>query len=220
MTIRVGIVAEGPSDWLALEELMKAIHPDIDFDFVHLRPDMTLVSQSPHGWKGVRAWCQQEGARLEALLSGVPGFPIHLLVIHVDCSMAHNVSALHPCPPARDTADALRKVLVQDWLSLPTLPGFAVLATPSRTTDAWIVAALDPPYDGNVLLECDDDAERELVRRRFLRLRNGEVKKPAARYLPLAESMAQALDHVCDVCTEAARFREEFAAASRSIVET
>jgi len=214
--IRVGIVAEGPSDWMALEELMKAVHPDIEF--VRLRPDMTLASRSAHGWTGVRAWCRQEGARLETLLSGVVGSPIHLLVIHVDCSMAHNVSALHPCPPARDTADALRKVLIQDWLGLPSLPGFVVLATPSRTIDAWVVAALEPPYEGSVPLECDDDAERGLLRR-GCRLRDGEVKKPAAKYQPLAESMAQALDHVCVVCTEAARFREEFAAASRSMAE-
>jgi hypothetical protein len=213
--IRVGIVAEGKSDWLALEELMRAVHPDIDF--VHLRPDMTLVSRSPHGWTGVRAWCQQEGARLEALLSGVPGFPIHLLVIHVDCSMAHNVEALYPCPPARDTADALREILVRDWLGRPSLPGFVVLATPSRTTDAWIVAALEPPYFGNEPLECDDLAERELFRRRLLRLRDGEIKKPDAKYRPLAENMAQALDRVCEVCTEAARFRTEFAAAARSV---
>jgi hypothetical protein len=213
--IRVGIVAEGTSDWLALEELMRTVHPDVDF--VRLRPDMTLASLSPHGWKGVKAWCQQEGARLEALLSGISGFPIHLLVIHVDCSMAHNVEVLHPCPPARATADALRKVLVREWLGLPSLPGFVVLATPSRTTDAWIVAALQPPYSGNKPLECDDLAERELVRRRFLRLRDGEVKKPAAKYRPLAEAMAQALDHVCEICTEAERFRQDFATAVASI---
>lgn len=209
--LRIGIVAEGKSDWLALEELMRAVHPDLDF--VHLRPDMTLVSQSPHGWRGVKAWCRQEGARLEALLSGVQGLPIHLLVIHVDCSMAHNVDALLPCPPARDTADALREVIAQGWLGRPSLPGFVVLATPSRSTDTWIVAALEPPYSGNQPLECDDEAEGELVRRRRLRRRGGEVKKPEAKYRPLAEGMAQQLDHVCSLCSEAARFREEFALA-------
>ncbi len=211
--IRVGIVAEGTSDWLALEELMKAVQPDTDFDFVHLRPDMTLVSRSPHGWKGVKSWCQQQGTRLAALLSGIQGFPIHLLVIPVDCSMAHNVGALHPCPPARATADALRKNLAQDWLGLSSLPGFVVLATPSRTTDAWIVAALEPPYAGQEPLECDDQAERELVRRKLLRSRGGEVKKPEAKYRPLAEAMANELARVCETCTEAERFREDFAAA-------
>lgn|SRR6185295_16588119 len=213
--IRVGIVAEGPSDWFALEELIKAVRPDVEFQ--HLRPDMTLVSRSPHGWRGVKAWCQQEGQRLETLLTGVSGLPIHVLVIHVDCSMAPHVDALRDCPPARDTADALREVVVRDWLGLSALPESVVLATPSWTTDTWIVAALDPPYTGSLPLECDDRAERELSQRRLLRLRDGEVKKPEAKYRPLAEAMAQALDRVCAVCTEALRFREEFVAAVRLV---
>ncbi len=213
--IRVGIVAEGKSDCLALEELLRAIHPDIDF--LRLRPDMTLASGSPHGWRGVKAWCQQEGKRLETLLAGVTGLPIHLLVIHVDCSMAHNVGALLPCPPARATADVLREVVVRDWLDRASLPEFVVLATPSRTTDTWVVAALDPPYSGKEPLECDDLAERELVRRRLLRLRDGEVKKPDARYRPLVEMMVKDLARVCTLCTEATRFQEEFSAAVQLI---
>jgi hypothetical protein len=211
--IRIGIVAEGTSDCLALEELIKVVRPDAEF--LRLRPDMTLVSRSPHGWRGVRSWCQQEGERLETLLTGISGFPIHVLVIHVDCSMAHQVDALRDCPPARDTADALRGVVVKDWLGRDALPEFVVLATPSWTTDTWIVAALDPPYSGRLPLECDDLAERELFQRRLLRLRDGEVKKPEAKYRPLAEAMVQAFDRVCAVCTEALRFREEFAAAVR-----
>lgn len=211
--IRVGIVAEGKSDCLALEELLRAIHPDIDF--LRLRPDMTLVSGSPHGWKGVKAWCQQEGGRLETLLTGVTGLPVHLLVIHVDCSMAHNVGALRACPPARTTADALREVIVRDWLGQPSLPNFVILATPSRTTDAWVVAALDPPYSGKGPLECDDLAEGELARRRLLRRKDGEVKKPDARYRPLVEMMVKELTQVCAVCTEAARVREDFSTAVR-----
>jgi hypothetical protein len=213
--IRVGIVAEGKSDCLALEELLRAIHPDIDF--LRLRPDMTLVSGSPHGWRGVKAWCQEEGGRLETLLAGVTGLPIHLLVIHVDCSMAHNVGALRACPPARATADALRDVIVRDWLGQPSLPSFVVLATPSRTTDAWVVAVLTPPYSGKQPLECDDLAEGELARRRLLRWKDGEVKKPDARYRPLVEMMVRDFARVCAKCTEAARLRAEFATAVQLI---
>ena len=216
--IRVGIVAEGKSDCLALEEFMRAIHPDIDF--MRLRPDMTLVSQSPFGWRGVKSWCSLEGRRLEDLLSGVPSLAIHILVVHVDCTMAHNVDALRPCPPASATADELRQVIVRDWLKRPTIPRFIVMATPSRSTDTWIVAALHPVYSSSADLECDDDAERELHRRRHLRLRDGEVKKPDAKYRPLVQRMAQSLNHVCSRCTEAARFRDDFAACIRLSAES
>jgi hypothetical protein len=204
-------VAEGPSDWLALEELIRTVAPDADF--LHIRPDLTLASKSPHGWKGVRAWCQQMGPLLESFLSGVPGLPLDLLVIHVDCSMAHNLGISHPCPPADATSNALREAMIRDWLGRDPLPGFVVLATPSLSTDAWIVAALEPSYRGGIPLECDLNAERELVRRRLLRLRDGEVKKPASRYQPLAKQMAQRIDEVCAACPEAARARTELAAA-------
>lgn len=209
--IRVGIVAEGKSDWLALEELMRAVHPDVTF--MRLRPEMTPDSHSPNGWKGVRAWCRQEGSRLEALMTGVVGQPIHLLVVHVDCSMAHNVAALHPCPPARDTADALREVVARDWLGRVPLPTFIVLATPSWTTDTWVTAALEPPYSGGQPLECDQNVDRELHRRRLLPMKEGELKKPEAKFRPLAEEMGRKIDHVCRVCTEAARFREDLTVA-------
>lgn len=213
--IRVGIVAEGRSDWLALEELMRAVYPDLEF--VRLRPDFTLASRSPHGWKGVRAWCQQEGSRLESLLSGVAGFEIHLLVVHVDCSMAHNVGALHPCPPAGDTADALREVVSKDWLGRFPLPGFVILATPSWSTDTWVAAALEPPYSGTQPLECDPSVDRELHRRRLLPMKDGELKKPEAKFRPLAEAVGRKVDHVCRVCTEAARFREEITTAMSAL---
>jgi len=209
--IRVGLVAEGPSDCLALEEMIRTVEPEADF--LRIRPDMTLVSRSPHGWTGVRAWCREMGTLLESFLSADPGLPLHILVIHLDCSMAHNVGADRPCPPADATSGTLREIVIGEWLGRASLPGFIVLATPSLSTDTWIVAGLEPPFLGEIPLECDPQAERELVRRRLLRLRDGEVKKPAAKYEPLAKQMAQGIDKVCMSCPEAARFRTDLAAA-------
>ncbi len=213
--IRVGLVAEGPSDCLALEEMIRTVEPEADF--LRIRPDMTLVSRSPHGWTGVRAWCREMGPLLESFLSADPGLPLHLLVIHLDCSMAHNVGADRVCPPADATSNALREIVIGEWLGRASLPSFLVLATPSLTTDTWIVAALEPPFQGEILLECDPQAEREMVRRKLLRLRDGEVKKPAAKYEPLAKQMAQRFAEVCASCSEAARFRADLAAAISSV---
>jgi hypothetical protein len=209
--LRVGIVAEGKSEWFVLEEMMRAIHSDIEFQ--RLRPDLTLVSGSPHGWRGVRAWCRELGGQLETFMTGVEGKRLDLLVIHVDCSMAHNEEADRPCPPALDTADALRKIVIQQWLGHPKQPPFVVVTHPSKTTDAWVVAALEPPYKKLANIECEPAAENELVARGLLRKKDGEVKKPEARYLPLAQQMAQQLATVCTHCTQAARFVAEFQAA-------
>lgn len=209
--LRVGLVAEGKSDRLMLEAMMRALHPDIGFDSI--RPDMTLVSRSPHGWRGVKAWCLEQGSRLEAFMRGVKGKELDLLVIHADCSMAHNEGADRPCPPAGDTADSLRKIIVEKWLGLSTQPFFVLVTNPAMTTDAWVVSALEPPYSGLAGIECDKSVENELVKRHLLRKKDGEVKKPEERYRPLAIQAAQRLDVVCNHCAQAARFRDEFRVA-------
>jgi hypothetical protein len=211
--LRIGLVAEGRSDWLVLEEFIRAAYPDRELEFERLRPDFTLVSRSPHGWKGVRAWCRENGPQLELLMRGVVGRPLHLLILHVDCSMAHNEGADLPCPPARNTADALRAIVARSWLARFPLPGFLVLATPSRSSDTWVVAALEPPYVSRVLLECDDRVENEFVGRGLLPRKQGEVKKQAIRYVPLCRQMASQIDRVCQSCSEAERFRAEIATA-------
>ena len=210
--LRVGIIAEGKSEWLVLEAIMRQLQPDIEF--VRIRPDFTLASMSPFGWKGVRAWCQEFGGKLEAFMRGVKGREIDLLVIHADCSMAHNEQADRPCPPASDTADALRKIVVSGWLKLATHPHFVLVTNPSKSTDAWVVAALEPPYRKLEVIECDEAVDNELVARGLLRMKNGKPQKSEPRYRPLAELVAQRLDTVQAHCLEAKRFVDEFKAFS------
>ena len=213
--LRIGLGVEGKSEWMVLEAAIRAIVPDVDF--VRIRPDFTLVSGSPFGWRGVKAWCEENGSRLETFLSGVPSLPLHLLVVHADCSMAHNEDARRPCPPAVATADALRGVIVSSWLSLPSQPPYVVVVNPAMTTDAWIVGALQPPYSGLAELECDDRAEFELVRLGFLRQRDGEVKKAESSYKPLVEMFRNELALVRRHCTQLDRFCIEIANAARLV---
>lgn len=213
--LRVGIVAEGKSEWFVLEELMRALHPDIDFQ--RIRPDISATG-SPYGWRGVKAWCQEFGGRLETFMMGVQGKKLDLLVIHADCSMAHNEGAARPCPPASDTADALREVVIKQWLGLAAQPPFVLVTHPSKSTDAWVVASLEPPYRKLAGIECDDAVENELVARHLLRKKDGEVKKPEGRYRPLAEAAARRMTEVCRHCTLASRFVAEFQAAVAAAV--
>jgi hypothetical protein len=210
--LRVGIIAEGKSEWFLLEEMMRAIHADIEFQ--RLRPEIPAFSGGPAvGWRGVKAWCREFGSRLETFMTGVEGKRLDLLVIHADCSMAHHEGVARPCPPAADTADALRQVVITQWLGLPTQPPFIILTHPSKYTDAWVVATLEPPYKKLASIECEIAAENELVARGLLRKKQGEVKKPEREYLPLARQAAQRMEVLCQHCTQAARFVDEFRTA-------
>jgi hypothetical protein len=213
--IRVGIVAEGSSDWIILEEVMKIVHDDLEFQ--HIQPDQTLASKRPFGWRGVKAWCEEFGPKLESFMTGITP-KLDLLVIHADCSIADKIGLERPCPPPSDTADGLKTEIAKKWLGRKIRPEFVVLVTPSKSTDAWVVASLRPPYSRLANVECELGVEDELVRRRRLRRKGDQIKKPAYQYSQFAAELRSAFERVCKYCTQASLFRSEFTLATRRIL--
>lgn len=203
----VGLVAEGPSDHIILEGIVRAVLGDVECRYIH--PEETLESRERgSGWKGVRRWCREHADGLPAFLSAITP-RIDLLVVHLDCSMAHNVGGDFPCPPARDRARRLEAVLAE-WLAVEPRPGWLLFATPSWTSEAWLAAALPPPQRHMAEPECDDP-EVELYRRRMLRRdsRSGAIKKPKRLVRQYVEEhLIPGLTTVTTQCPEAARFRQ------------
>lgn len=207
--LRVGIVAEGNTDWIVLEEVMKTVHADIESFRLH--PNLTLNSYLGQGWRGVQAWCVENGPQLELLMNADPSRPLHVLVVHADCSMADKVGEERLCPPASETAQALTKVIETEWLCRDPRPEFVLIATPSKSSDAWVVAALDPPYANLSDVECDFLVEREFRRRKLLeRKSDGGVRKQPWRYAPIAARIGPAIETVCTHCPQAEAFRSSF----------
>ena len=206
--MRVAVVSEGVSDAIVVEAVARHLEPAVLVDFIW--PD-TSMSGRPFGWRGVRSWCNEFGPNLEVFMRGVAGLEYDVLALHADCSMAHLLSIANPCPPAATTANALGAAVL-GWL--PRAPTcWIVPMTPSLTTDAWIAAALAPPYMPRVPLECDPHVEKELARRHLLPRRNGEVKKPRDTYRKLVADMMTRWDHVTATCEQAAAFEARLTAA-------
>ncbi len=218
--LRVGLIAEGKCVWHVLRAMMRRWHPNIEFQ--ELQPDETLTSKRSFGWIGVRAWCQEFGSQLEDFMTSF-GEPLHLLVIHVDCSMARVVGAERPCPPCSDTVEALVKVVDETWLMRVPRPAFVVLAMPSMTTDTWVVATLDdPPYKNLAAIECDRAAEDQLTRPiwgpiKRLGWKKGEINKSGRAYLPFAERVGENLSLLLVRCPQAEAFRADFERAVASV---
>ena len=209
---RLAIVTEGTSDFLVLRAVIRKAIPDAEVVPVH--PEVPLGAYPEYhravgtagrgtGWRGVKAWCEDYRETLQFFMRAVVGDEYDALVIHVDASMADKVGAERQCPPARATTDALRDVVLRDWLRHPDAPWFLAFATPSKSTDAWVVAALRIPARD---LECEKGVEAMLCRRRYLRRKDGRVVKPRSRYEPLANRVAKHLALVRKRCTEADRF--------------
>jgi hypothetical protein len=208
--VRIGIVAEGPTDHLVLEALIARVL-NVG-EFVRLYPDDSRSLGGPGGWQGVRAWCTANQGALEAIMRAITGREIDLLVIHIDCSAAPTNGIPFNCPPPTATAEALRNQVVT-WLG-GVLADYAVIATPSYCTDTWTVVALEPGQRGRADLECDPLIDRHLLREGRLRTKEGRVQKSVRRYEALAAVVASEADAVLSACSEAASFRGRLLAAT------
>lgn len=205
--MRIGIVAEGPSDQQLLRAIIEAVRPDAETEF--LQPEQTLGSRGS-GWRGVRAWCKEFGEDLKMIMEADPNRSLDHLLIHVDCSMAHNVGATQPCPPAMATATALEGVVLRDWLGLGSRPNWLQIVTPSSSSDTWLAAILGPQeHEGDIECATQEQIEGALVAARVLRKKQGQVKKSARRYAAFAQEVAQELTLLRERCALADAFCSE-----------
>jgi len=79
----IGVVSEGPSDYIILKTLITAAFPSAET--LHLHPSPAALELGA-GWNGVRRWCKKFCA--EPSMISLIDRPLDFLVIHVDCSMA------------------------------------------------------------------------------------------------------------------------------------
>jgi hypothetical protein len=210
-----GIVVEGARDFPVFEAVLKKLCPTVEeVRCIHPPTDELSASagDAVTGWAGVKRWCQRYGPRLTRFMQEY-GDPIDLLVIHVDASIAHNpaINLEQPCPPAPDTTNAWRGLVIQ-WAG-GQLPPNAIIAVPSKTSDAWVCAAI---AGGDSLLECDPEPLERLANVSGLgfqlkRTSDGRIKKPTARQydIHLASQVAARFDRVRGICGEAERFALE-----------
>lgn len=214
MTVRVAVVSEGPSELAIIEAIAQRLDPDVLVD--HIWPDMTVSGRS-YGWRGVWSWCAEHGPKLEVFMRGVIGREYDVLVVHVDCSMAHNLDITNPCPPAATTGSQLGLALLGQLTRGPTC--WIVTMTPSLTSEAWIAASLVPPYTSKIPIECDPNVENELANRKLLRRKKGIVKKPVAQYRDLVAMMMTRWNLVTQVCGQAATFEQALVAAFACVAQ-
>lgn len=136
--MRVGIICEGPSDFVLLEALALDLLPADEC--VQLHPDFDKLqstgdpSHAP-GWHGVRAFLQSSGPAL-----ALPVFDV--LVIQVDASIRKLKELKLHQPDEADQLESLEPLCdhVKSWAP-GGLPESAVIALPREDIEAWLVAA-------------------------------------------------------------------------------
>lgn len=226
--LRIAAAVEGPTDAIVLRAALNSfLNNQVDFVFDTLQPEGSVAFRSATGtgWGGVYRWARQSAAEGGGSVSGSTALSFHdLLIVQVDADVAdktYDSARIHspprqdlpcqqPCPPPNSTTNALRSVILC-WLGESQCPSQLVLCTPSKSIEAWVIAAVCP---NNRMVrrgdwECNQNPEGQLgtlpKRKKF--------KKAIRDYRDRQHVITLAWPNLSATLTEAARFETEFLAA-------
>ena len=224
--LRIAIAVEGSTDPVVFRAIIDSVLPDAEYELQTLQPEESVAFGRGAGWAGVDRWCRQAANEGGGTITGSSVMSYHdVLLVHVDADVAGKTYAgahIHgpvfddlpcelPCPPARDTTDRLRMVVLR-WLGETTCPDRVALCTPSKNIEAWVVAAIWPD---NPLLrrsdwECRSDPGAQLSRLP----KRQRIRKTPADYERHAGRIVDGWRNVATGLLEASRFQAELAAAA------
>jgi hypothetical protein len=234
-TVRIALVAEGVTDYEVLKAAIDSMLGGQSFVMSLLQPEESVAftgagSAGPlgGGWRGVYKWCLQATSRSGGNLRNDPLFIVYdILILHIDADVASEDPAnyrVNPlpefagvlpcekqCPPPNATTDRLRQIMLS-WIGETRTPPRTVLCTPSKCTEAWVLAIFFP-HDGQMIRkgwECHPSPETRLgqqaIRQRF--------GKSQAAYQETASRIQDGWPRIVARLTEAHRFQDEFMAAT------
>ena len=89
----IGIVCEGPTDFILLKAVIDGITDEHNRYFL-LQPESDLTGQYGNGWKGVWKWCRDHAAIKKVLMKSVAP-QLDLLIIHMDGDVSRRERAVH-----------------------------------------------------------------------------------------------------------------------------
>jgi len=241
---KIGIIVEGTTDRIIIESALNHIFQDQCYTMIQLQPERSFqhggFGFTGTGWGGVYRWCRQV-VEMGLEMSENPSLQkFDIIIIHLDADVAEkrysdanildpikdDLPCVLPCPPASNTTKNLEQVVI-NWLKLSgqTFKPL-VMCIPSKCTEAWVAAALYGQKDNSILveLECRSDIENYLVqkpaRERFIRNRNGKMKKLTKRYSEYSEQITKKWNYIVEQCTQAKQFNDRIVALKLSKHET
>jgi hypothetical protein len=240
-TVTIALVAEGVTDYEVLRAAIESMLNGRSFDLKLLQPEGSVAFTGAGdagplggGWKGVYQWCLKAAERGDGSLSGDPVFGQYdLWVLHLDADVANEDPAnqrVNPipelagvlpcaqdCPPPSATTDPLRRVLLS-WVGETQTPRQTVLCTPSKSTEAWVMAVFFP-HDREMLRrgwECHPNPESRLGQQPA----GQRFAKRQADYQSRQALLRAGWPKISTRLSEARRFHDDFVTAVHNLPVT
>ena len=229
--LRIAAAVEGPTDSIVVRAILNSVLADTEFEFQTLQPEESVAFASAQsgttgvGWVGVYRWSRQSVSEGGGSVSGSSALSFHdVLIVQIDADVAGktygsgriqdpprlDLPCMKTCPPATATTNALREVVL-NWLGEPSCPSRVVLCTPSKSMEAWVLAALFP--DNSVVRRDDWECHAEPELQLATLPKPSRFRKSQDDYRRKQSAITGAWPEVSARLTEAARFERELRAA-------
>lgn len=203
MSKTIGIVCEGPTDYILLKTVIDRISRQ-ENHFVLLQPEDDLMGNYGNGWKGVWKWCADHASFLDEYMCEFRGSvsPLECSQIKENhCPITLPCNA-HGTPPQAYVNHLM--VQIATWLGGDFHANKICPVIPCDSTDAWVVVAFETPPD---IEQLSDPWEQIISRsKQYHGIRIPGRKKNQVIYRQLAEKVGENWERVVEACREAARF--------------
>lgn len=235
MSKNIGIVCEGPTDYVLLKGIVDQITGE-DNQYVQLQPEDNLKGEYGNGWKGVWKWCTDHAEilrkfmkditpQLDMLIVQMDGDvarkekEVHCLCDHTVCELKGAVKPLEcmkvkkgdcpiemPCLSHDGSVEGSVEHLSNLIFSWLNQQSGMCVVIPCDSTDAWIAAA----YDKMENIEQIEDPWRNIISKEksYHDIRIPGHKKRLMIYRQFVEKVCDDWEEVKRICISAAIFEE------------
>ena len=232
----IGIVSEGPTDYLVLKAAIDTITGESN-RYLSLQPERDMIGRFGNGWKGVWRWCKETESvtvlmkeiqpQIDAIVIQMDGDVIrkekeaHCLCDTTSCENKGKVFPLYcdkhvsecsviiPCESHESGIEAMMEhgeELLKSALDADDMSQIAI-TIPCDSTDAWVVAA----YDGTDDIETREDPWKTIIAKKktYHGIRVRGDKKNVLTYAVFSDRVAESWNEVTQKCISAKRLEQE-----------
>ena len=233
----IGIVCEGPTDYIILKKVIDKITNE-DNVYFQLQPEPDLMGIYGNGWKGVWKWCRDNASIKEKLMKSIEP-ALDVLVIQMDGDVSRKEKSAHcecattvceyksirnmlECDVDRETRE-LCPVTLPCVNHRPSVEGYMehleglITSLLQNVSNTCIVVPCDST-EAWVVAAYDEIPEAELIedpwlniisrRKEYHDIRIAGSKKRKRIYDQFVEVVCDNWDKVTELCLSARRFEE------------
>ena len=239
----IGIVSEGPTDYVVLKAVIDRITGE-ENRYLPLQPEPNLIGQYGNGWKGVWRWCR-ETPSINLLLEGVQP-KIDAIVIQMDGDVVRKEKEVHclcestecekkgaefplyckkaaaSCPveiPCKSHSEGTENFIKHGIETLSKElkdwdKDHVIITIPCDSTDTWVIAAYEDIADTETII----DPWKTIIARgkNYQGIRVHGDKKNVVTYSVFAEKVAENWELVVNQCQAASLLDKEI---KRSLIQ-